>query len=140
MDGACEKHVFERMETSCMHCGGEFCGDCVVYPYGRRKPLCVNCAIAAAGIRSSAARPVVRSRREVRRAEKARKRAAKATPATAAAPSGLFEAELSTGHGIEFEFGGDTATNGPAAQTSEPEISVGPRSLFDQVEPVDQAS
>lgn len=141
MDGACEKHVFERMEASCTHCGGEYCGDCVVYPYGQRKPLCVSCAIAAAGIRSSAARPVMRSRREIRRAEKERKRAAKAAPTTAA-PAELFEAQLSSvPRGIEFEFGNDDmATNRPGVESNEPEVSDGSRSLFDQVEPVDQAS
>lgn len=76
MDGSCEKHPFERRERNCRTCGGEFCADCLVYAYGPKKPpYCVSCALAAAGVRSSAARPVVRSRRELRREAKEARRA-----------------------------------------------------------------
>jgi hypothetical protein len=69
MDGRCDKHSFEPSERICRSCGGEFCQDCLVYSHGHRKPpYCVSCALAAAGVRSSAGRPVVRSKREIRKA------------------------------------------------------------------------
>jgi hypothetical protein len=75
MEGRCEKHPFERMERNCRACGGEFCADCLVYSYGPKKPpYCVNCALSAAGVRSTAARPQIRSKREIKRDMKVAKR------------------------------------------------------------------
>jgi hypothetical protein len=75
MEGRCEKHPFERMERNCRTCGGEFCADCLVYAYGAKKPpYCVSCALAAAGVRSTAARPQVRSKRDLRRETREQKR------------------------------------------------------------------
>ncbi|MFP3906871.1 MAG: hypothetical protein ACLFRV_10465 [Acidimicrobiales bacterium] len=116
MDGHCDKHVFEATEATCRHCGGDFCGDCLVYAHGPKKPpLCVSCALAAAGIRSTAARPVVRSKREIKREEKTRKRARKlaAKASTSVSTDALFDAKpLSDSpaggapgpRGVEFEF------------------------------------
>jgi hypothetical protein len=69
----CCKHLFERAEDSCRACGHGFCGDCLVYAMGpKRPPYCIGCAIAAAGVRSTAGnRPA--SRRELRAAAKERK-------------------------------------------------------------------
>jgi hypothetical protein len=78
MEGRCEKHPFERMERHCRACGGEFCDECLVYSYGQRKPpYCVNCALSAAGVRSTAARPQLRSKRDIKRETKEAKRKAK---------------------------------------------------------------
>lgn len=78
MDGHCEKHSFEPAVARCRECGGEYCGDCLVYPFGERKPpFCVACAIAAAGVRSTAGRPQRASRRELRREQKQRRKAEK---------------------------------------------------------------
>jgi Flp pilus assembly pilin Flp len=50
--GACGRHVFERAHGACHRCGGPFCEDCLVYPFGIARPgLCVTCALAAGGIR-----------------------------------------------------------------------------------------
>ncbi|MGF1595414.1 MAG: hypothetical protein ACFCVK_00540 [Acidimicrobiales bacterium] len=35
----------------CDSCYGEFCDDCLVYPKGRRHPICTGCAIAVASVR-----------------------------------------------------------------------------------------
>ena len=51
ISGLCRDHSFEPAEDLCRHCGGEFCGTCLVYPSG--KPLCKPCAMAAAGVRST---------------------------------------------------------------------------------------
>ncbi len=83
MEGRCEKHPFERMERNCRTCGGEFCADCLVYSYGPKKPpYCVNCALSAAGVRSTAARPQIRSKRDIRREMREAKRRAKVAAKT----------------------------------------------------------
>jgi hypothetical protein len=74
MDRTCCKHPFERAEDSCRACASSFCGECLVYAFGpRRPPYCIGCAIAAAGVRSTAANPTA-SRRELRAAAKERRR------------------------------------------------------------------
>ena len=78
MDGGCDKHVFEKMAHHCRRCGGEFCTGCLVYSHGPKKPpYCVNCALSAAGIRSTAARPAAPSQRETRRMLKTQRKADK---------------------------------------------------------------
>ena len=67
---SCDKHLFEAAEDFCGRCGFEFCGECLVYSFGLRKPpLCIPCAVVAAGIRSNAAPPVAdkRERRQLRK-------------------------------------------------------------------------
>jgi hypothetical protein len=70
--------LFEGAEDNCSQCGREYCHECLVYPFGAKKPpLCHACAIARAGIRKHAARSKVASKRELKRLEKERKRKAK---------------------------------------------------------------
>jgi hypothetical protein len=82
VDGRCDQHLFEAAEDLCRECGREYCDECLVYPFGPKKPpLCRQCAIAAAGIRKHAKRPKVKTSRELKRQVKERKKAAKkATP------------------------------------------------------------
>jgi hypothetical protein len=98
MDGRCDKHQFEPAERTCRTCGGLFCQDCLVFSHGHRKPpYCVSCALAAAGVRSTAQRQVVVSKRELRRnlreERKALKHAAK-NGVVAPAPVRLVEYEF----------------------------------------------
>jgi hypothetical protein len=68
MAETCNRHSFEYAENVCCRCGLAFCHDCLVYPRGPKKPpFCVNCAITAAGVRSTARTPSNLSRREVKR-------------------------------------------------------------------------
>jgi hypothetical protein len=70
MQGRCDKHLFEAAEDQCGRCGYEFCGECLVYAFGLKKPpLCIPCAVVAAGIRSNAAPPVLdaRQRKQLRK-------------------------------------------------------------------------
>ncbi len=78
MQGRCEKHLFESAEDRCGKCGLEFCGECLVYAFGPKKPpMCIPCAVAAAGIRASAGnRPAV-PKSELRRLQKERMSALK---------------------------------------------------------------
>ena len=52
----CDKHLFEDATGMCRICRRPFCEDCLVYTQGSgRAPLCVPCALTAAGVRSTAA-------------------------------------------------------------------------------------
>jgi hypothetical protein len=52
----CDKHLFEDATGMCRTCGRPYCDDCLVYAQGsNRAPLCVPCALTAAGVRSTAA-------------------------------------------------------------------------------------
>src|SRR3954469_12230568 len=63
----CEKHIFETSEDRCGRCGHEFCGAGPVYSFGPKKPpFCIQCAVAAAGIRSNAGVPPALGRRELK--------------------------------------------------------------------------
>ena len=89
MDGRCDKHPFEASSARCRECGGEYCPDCLVYPFGEKKPpFCIGCAIAAAGVRSSSARPHRVSKRELRREEKERRKAEKVAARAQPTPFG----------------------------------------------------
>jgi hypothetical protein len=91
MQGRCGKHVFEASDDVCGKCGNEFCSECLVYSFGpKRPPFCITCAIAAAGIRSSAAGPSL-SRRQLKRLRKEREaaQAAEADLAAETVPNAL---------------------------------------------------
>ena len=77
MPHSCVDHPSMRAAAACGQCGHLFCADCLVYPFGEsRPPMCVGCALAAAGVRKKkSTRP------------KLRRSAAKARQATFAAES-----------------------------------------------------
>jgi hypothetical protein len=51
----CNKHLFEDASGMCRSCRRPYCEDCLVYTHGPKKaPLCVPCALTAAGVRSTA--------------------------------------------------------------------------------------
>ena len=67
MEKRCEKHIFEESEDRCGKCGAEFCAECLVYAFGPKKPpMCIPCAVAAAGIRSTAGNAPIVSKREMK--------------------------------------------------------------------------
>ena len=75
----CQVHPYEAAEGLCRSCGGPFCADCLVYPFGPTKPpYCVPCAVTAAGVRKSARNPTVvvpkENKRRLKEWRKARKR------------------------------------------------------------------
>ena len=52
----CEKHLFEDATGLCRACRRHFCDECLVYVNGSHAaPLCIPCALTAAGVRSTAA-------------------------------------------------------------------------------------
>lgn len=80
---SCGKHPHEAGVALCRRCGGAWCGSCLVYAFGPRKPpYCMSCAMVAGGVRTSAALPAM-----PRKQLKAQMRALKAE-AKAAAKAG----------------------------------------------------
>jgi hypothetical protein len=76
MQGRCDKHLFEGAEDRCGRCGYEFCGECLVYSFGPKKPpFCIPCAVAAAGIRSNAGHRPMADTRELKQLKKERRSA-----------------------------------------------------------------
>jgi hypothetical protein len=52
----CDKHLFEDAAGLCRACRRPHCEDCLIFTQGsNRAPLCVPCALTAAGVRSTAA-------------------------------------------------------------------------------------
>lgn len=75
MQGRCDKHLFEAAEDKCGRCGYEFCGECLVYSFGAKKPpFCIPCAVAAAGLRSTAGNAPAIDARELRALRKERRK------------------------------------------------------------------
>jgi hypothetical protein len=73
MQRTCSKHPYEPSDNLCRSCGREYCGDCLVYPNGTHKlPLCLACAVAEAGLRSTARPQRKLPKREIRRRERRR--------------------------------------------------------------------
>jgi hypothetical protein len=53
----CNSHPFDEAEGTCRVCKRPYCGSCLVYSFGPRKPpFCVPCALEAAGVRRSSGR------------------------------------------------------------------------------------
>ncbi|CAN5591717.1 hypothetical protein BH20ACT2_BH20ACT2_25560 [soil metagenome] len=72
----CVKHQFDPAEAMCRNCAYRFCAGCLVYPFGAHQPpYCIACAVAASGVRRSAANRPLFGRRELRRRAKLDRRA-----------------------------------------------------------------
>jgi hypothetical protein len=83
---SCHKHPHEMGVTLCARCGQSWCADCLVYPFGTKKPpYCMGCAMVAAGVRSSGVLPAM-PRKELKAQMKALKAQAKAAAKATEAP------------------------------------------------------
>jgi hypothetical protein len=87
---SCRKHPHEMGVALCGRCGGAWCGSCLVYAFGPKKPpYCMSCAMVAGGVRTSAALPAM-PRKQLKAQMKAlkveAKAAAKAARATESTP------------------------------------------------------
>jgi hypothetical protein len=84
----CVRHHEETMEATCRSCGAPFCGRCLVFAFGPKKPpFCIGCALNAGGVRNSyrpaaVATPAPTGRHAVRAAKAEAKAAAKAERAS----------------------------------------------------------
>ncbi len=67
--GLCREHSFETAVALCRRCGHEYCDNCVVYPFGAKKPVCKACAISMGGVRSAAGLPAMPPRLVKKRAK-----------------------------------------------------------------------
>jgi len=79
---SCVKHPMAVSEYVCGRCGHEFCPECVVFPFGLKKPpLCISCALEAGGVsRQHTGRPRLTERQVKDRLAEHRARAALARP------------------------------------------------------------
>ena len=68
--GLCIDHSFESATAICRRCGKEYCDMCLVFPFGEKKPLCKDCAMLIAAVKTQARRPEM-APRFVRRRVKA---------------------------------------------------------------------
>lgn len=69
LTGLCRVHSFESATALCRRCGLEYCESCVVYPFGEKKPLCKECAMASGGVRNHTALPAMNPRLVKKRAK-----------------------------------------------------------------------
>ena len=73
----CLRHYEEPIANHCRACNHPFCGRCLVYAFGPKKPpYCVGCALTASGVRNSNHANIapVAPQPSARRAEKAHRR------------------------------------------------------------------
>ena len=83
---SCGKHPHEMGVALCRRCGGSWCGSCLVYAFGSKKPpYCMSCAMVAGGVRTSASQPAM-PKRQLKAQMRALKAEAKAAAKAAAAP------------------------------------------------------
>ncbi len=76
---SCAKHPHERGAGLCGRCGAAWCGDCLVYAFGPKKPpYCMSCAMFAGGVRTAASRPAL-PKRQLKALQKAAKAETKAS-------------------------------------------------------------
>ncbi|CAN5736786.1 hypothetical protein BH24ACT3_BH24ACT3_14230 [soil metagenome] len=76
----CVKHAFDIADGNCQRCGYAFCDTCLVYSFGTRQPpFCIACAVAAGGVRLSAANRPLLSAKEARLRARAHRRLEKET-------------------------------------------------------------
>jgi hypothetical protein len=85
----CTNHSFEVADRLCGDCGRPYCHLCLVSPFKNRAPLCLPCAVAAAGVRKGAKLSPTRSRREIKAFERQR-REEETRPVPGAPASGGF--------------------------------------------------
>jgi hypothetical protein len=90
---SCNKHPHEKGAALCRRCGLGWCGACLVYSFGPKKPpYCMSCAMYAGGVKSSSALPAM-SRKELKNQMRALKAQAKAEAKAAAAADAQVEPE-----------------------------------------------
>ena len=52
MSTSCSKHGNVVSNNSCGQCTESYCDDCLVFPFGQRKPpMCISCALSFSGVR-----------------------------------------------------------------------------------------
>jgi hypothetical protein len=99
---SCMKHPHEMGVALCRRCGGSWCGSCLVYAFGPKKPpYCMGCAMVAGGVRTTSSVPAMPRRklkaqmRALKAETKAQAKAAAKAEAAAAAgePDGSAETE-----------------------------------------------
>lgn len=82
MSNSCVKHPMTFGTQICGECGHHFCEECVVFPFGVKKPpVCISCALELGGISSRPSGRPKLSRQSIRERRAAQRKAQKATHA-----------------------------------------------------------
>lgn len=104
MNGRCETDHLDQAVDVCDSCYGEFCDRCLVWPKGRRHPVCTECALIASGVRTGERPPPLGSRRTAKKRRKALKASVEQTM-TGADTFAYFDGgvELTTAEGATPE-------------------------------------
>ncbi|HTO01299.1 MAG TPA: hypothetical protein VL068_11550 [Microthrixaceae bacterium] len=104
MSSSCVKHPMNFGEEICGECGHHFCQECVVFPFGSKKPpLCISCALELGGIsshptgRPKLSRQSIRERRSIQRKAQKAARAEQKLAAEAIAESASSSESEATG-------------------------------------------
>jgi hypothetical protein len=124
----CIAHPYEAAESICRSCGGAYCADCLIYPFGADKPpLCIPCAITAGGVRRTA-KSVTRAAPKEKKQRLKEWRKAKKRHLNAPAPDGVAtwqrmdEADADYEDGAEHLVGAEReALRLPPAEPEAPE-------------------
>jgi hypothetical protein len=83
---SCSKHPHEKGVAVCRRCGHGWCGSCLVYAFGPKKPpFCMSCAMVAGGVKSTSSLPPM-PKRQLKAQMKAMRAEAKAATKAAPAP------------------------------------------------------
>ena len=81
---SCTKHPHEAATGLCRRCGHGWCGTCLVFTHGPKKPAyCMSCAMVAGGVKSTGALPPM-PKRQLKAQMKALRAEAKAEAKAAA--------------------------------------------------------
>lgn len=122
----CVKHNFETAENHCRTCGQGYCNECLVYSFGPKKPpYCVQCALAAAGVRRGAAVTPVRPQKTRRLFGR------KAEPVVEPAALGFDDIPIEFPEGYEMSPAARRMRNEP-----EPQVFLDPEPAFIEPERV----
>ena len=100
---SCDKHPHEKGVALCRRCGYSWCGSCLVYSFGpKRPPYCMSCAMLAGGVKTTASKPAM-PKKEL----KARMRAVKAAAKAGGEPESTEPTESGesseSGEGVEAD-------------------------------------
>ncbi|MGB3411879.1 MAG: hypothetical protein WBA45_11850 [Microthrixaceae bacterium] len=125
MSNSCVKHPMTFGTQICGECGHHFCEECVVFPFGVKKPpVCISCALELGGVSSRpSGRPKLsrQSIRERRSAQRKAQKAARASEQTTSSSGGFSgdSSDTQTGVSGESTEEGQPATTGNWIDDSE---------------------
>ncbi|MGB6058949.1 MAG: hypothetical protein WBF71_11870 [Microthrixaceae bacterium] len=118
MSNSCVKHPMTFGTQICGECGHHFCEECVVFPFGLKKPpVCISCALELGGVSSRPSGRPKLSRQSIRERRSAQRKAQKAAHAEQVSNS----SGGSTGRSGDGQAGGDSGSTDGAPPVTAPD-------------------